>query len=140
MKLIGAIIVVLSLVGGYVAFTQYQATDEGSIAGPVINADEPVVTIRYTNGGYQPPMVTIKAGQKVRWLNDADDETWPASAVHPTHGIYPEKTAGDCLGSAFDACRGLKKGEQWDFVFTQKGTWRFHDHLHPSKTGSVIVE
>ncbi|MBI5456176.1 hypothetical protein HY969_00370 [Candidatus Kaiserbacteria bacterium] len=97
--------------------------------------------ISYTEEGYSPSSVTIKKGQSVRWTNDAasDVETWPASAVHPTHSIYPETTGNDCLGSAFDACRGLKKGGVWQFTFNEVGEWRFHDHLHPSKTGVVIV-
>lgn len=101
---------------------------------------EPVATIIYTDAGYEPKSVTIKTGQIVRWINKStSQETWPASAVHPTHGVYPEKTDTDCLGSAFDSCKGLKSGESWDFKFSSVGEWRFHDHLHPSKTGIVIV-
>ncbi len=97
--------------------------------------------ITYTEDGYSPSTVTIKKGQSVRWTNSVtgDVETWPASAVHPTHSLYPETTDADCLGSAFDACRGLKPGGSWQFIFNQSGEWRFHDHLHPSKTGVVIV-
>ena len=97
--------------------------------------------ITYTEKGFEPSSVTIKSGQSVRWMNAAtdDSETWPASAVHPTHSVYPETTEQDCLGSAFDACRGLKLGGSWQFIFNQVGEWRFHDHLHPSKTGVVIV-
>ena len=97
--------------------------------------------ITYTEDGYSPSSVTIRKGQSVRWTNSAtaDVETWPASAVHPTHSVYPETTDGDCLGSAFDACRSLKQGGSWQFIFNEVGEWRFHDHLHPSKTGVVIV-
>lgn len=101
---------------------------------------EPVVIISYTNEGYRPSNVNIKVGDTVRFTNNSEDqETWPASAVHPTHSVYPENTANDCLGSSFDACRGLKSGESWDFRFDRVGEWRFHDHIHASKTGVVNV-
>ena len=99
----------------------------------------PVQIITYADAGYSPSSVTIKKGETVRWTNNSNAETWPASAMHPTHSVYPDKSAGDCLGSSFDACRGLKTGESWDFTFNTAGTWRFHDHLRASNTGSVTV-
>ena len=97
-------------------------------------------TITYTDAGYNPANVTIKKGETVHWVNNStSQDTWPASAVHPTHTIYPEKSANDCLGSSFDACKDLKPGESWDFKFNQVGKWNFHDHLHASKFGSVTV-
>lgn len=115
--------------------------EDGTITEEMMgNASEPVV-ISYTEEGYSPASVTISRGETVRFVNNAaSEETWPASAVHPTHSVYPEKTAGDCLGSAFDACRGLKPGESWEFTFNEAGEWRYHDHVHASKTGVVIVQ
>lgn len=98
-------------------------------------------TISFTEAGYDPKSITIRKGDTVRFVNNAtSQDTWPASAVHPTHSIYPEKTSSDCLGSAFDACRGLRPGESWEFTFNQAGEWRFHDHNHASKTGVILVE
>lgn len=158
-SLIGILVLAGVILGGYFLWqkpaTETTLTTEDPIAEEVAEetgmpegatmedgtVDPPITaTIRYTDTGYQPAVVTIKQGQIVRWVNDSKDETWPASAVHPTHGIYPQKNPNDCLGSSFDSCRGLASGEAWDFTFDAKGTWRFHDHLHPSKTGSVIVE
>lgn len=99
----------------------------------------PAAVITFTDAGFVPSSVTVKKGQTVRWMNNSGAEVWPASAVHPTHSIYPQKSASDCLGSSFDACKGLKKGEAWDFTFNYVGAWRFHDHLHASKTGVVNV-
>jgi plastocyanin len=111
--------------------------DVGEVAS---SPNAPAATISYTGNGYSPASVTIKKGETVRWVNNSSEDTWPASAVHPTHSIYPEKTSADCLGSAFDAGKGLKPGESWDFTFNSTGEWRFHDHLHASKTGVVIVQ
>lgn len=151
MKSILVIIAVLLLAGGaylvYPNFTEAPPLESGM---PVLPEDrEPVdttgeaspdVVITYTEKGYVPTSVSIKTGQTVRFTNNAATEsTWPASAVHPTHGVYPEKSSADCLGSAFDSCRGLKPGESWDFRFNVAGEWRYHDHIHASKTGVVKV-
>ena len=93
------------------------------------------------NGTYVPNQVNIKKGDTVTWTNVSCDPTWPASAMHPTHGVYPQNT-GMCAqigGSDFDACFGLKKGEAWSFKFDIVGSWKFHDHLHSSVFGTVNV-
>lgn len=101
--------------------------------------DSQSVVITHTNNGYTEKEITIKKGQTVTFLNESDRASWPASAYHPTHTVYPEKTNNDCLGSSFDACRGLEKGESWSFTFNKVGTWGFHDHLNASQTGKVVV-
>lgn len=88
---------------------------------------------------FEPKELSVKKGTRVRFLNVSDVEVWPASAVHPTHSIYPEKDSENCLGSSFDSCRGLKKDEFFDFTFNYTGEWRYHDHIKAFKTGSVTV-
>lgn len=112
------------------------AGEEGPSVDPEFHA-----LITYTDSGYSPSEITITRGQTVRWVNNSESsrETWPASAVHPTHSIYPEKSEDDCLGSSFDACRGLLPGEFWEFTFDEVGEWRYHDHIHASQTGVIIV-
>ena len=94
--------------------------------------------ITYTDAGFVPNSVTIKKGETVTYKNDSKLAMWPASAKHPTHGNYP--TTGGCLGSTFDACKGVQPGESWSFQFDFVGTWPFHDHLTPKFFGKVIVE
>lgn len=88
------------------------------------------VTISMTDTGFTPSSVTVSAGSAVVFVNNGQGLHWPASDVHPTHQILP----------AFDSLRGLSTGEQYSFTFTQKGSWRFHDHLSPGFTGTVVVE
>lgn len=95
-------------------------------------------TIEIDDGGFRPKTLEIKKGAKITWINRLSRESvWPASAAHPTHDIYPEK--GGCIGSAFDACRGLQSGEQYSFTFQEIGRWNYHDHLHPGRAGMIIV-
>lgn len=99
----------------------------------------PATVITYTDAGFVPSSVTIKKGQTVRWVNNSGSKVWPASAVHPQHSAYPQKSASDCLGSSFDACKGLAQGESWDFKFDYVGSWKFHNHLKASQWGVVNV-
>lgn len=91
-----------------------------------------------TDSGYSPDSITIKKGETITWKNESLQPTWPASALHPTHEIYPTK--GGCIASTFDACKGIEKGESWSFTFNILGTWKYHDHLNPSHFGAIIVK
>ncbi|MBI2039355.1 MAG: hypothetical protein HYT22_03725 [Candidatus Niyogibacteria bacterium] len=94
--------------------------------------------VKITDEGFFPKELAIKQGDAVIWMNGGSRPHWPASAMHPTHAVYP--TTGGCLGSTFDACRGLETAERFEFKFEHIGTWRYHDHLNTSLTGAIIVE
>jgi plastocyanin len=118
----------------------HEPAGHGVVGNVKLDKDSFDVTITYTDSGFDPAAITIKQGQRVRFLNNSHETFWPASGVHPTHSLYPEKESTDCLGSSFDACQDLKPGEYFDFTFYYLGTWPFHDHLHPVNTGSITVQ
>lgn len=97
-----------------------------------IQKDKLVVIIN--DNGFVPDKVVVQKGQTVVWINKGDRLHWPASNSHPTHNLYPE--VGGCIGSKFDACRGLKNDETFSFKFDRIGEWPVHDHLFP---GLVMV-
>lgn len=87
-------------------------------------------SIRYTDNGYDPSIVTIKKGESVQWVNDSTNgEMWVASNPHPQHSDYP----------GFDQLQGVAKGSIYTFTFNNAGIWGYHNHLSPDKTGRVIV-
>ena len=94
--------------------------------------------VEITAAGFNPKTLTINIGEEVVFVNKEAKSHWPASAVHPTHEVYPE--GGGCIGSKFDSCRGLKQGETFRFTFNHKGEWKYHDHLNPGLTGTIIVQ
>ncbi|GBD34517.1 hypothetical protein HRbin35_00242 [bacterium HR35] len=102
------------------------------------------VIIRITNNGFEPKEIEITKGTKVTWVNESSNPSWPASAVHPTHRVYPgsgiEKCGTPEQANIFDACRGLNPGEKWSFVFNEVGEWYYHDHLNPSFKGEIVVK
>ncbi len=96
------------------------------------------LTITFTKNGYLPASSVIKKGTNVTFKNESGMDMWPASAMHPTHRMYP--TTGGCLGSTFDACERVSDGESWSFTFDEVGVWKYHDHLSPTMFGMIMVE
>ena len=98
--------------------------------------------IYYVNGSYVPDFVRVSVGSGVRWVNK-DDVFWPASNLHPTHKEYPGSGITKCYSSSrdslFDSCEVLGRGTEYSFVFEHVGEWRFHDHINPEATGTVVV-
>lgn len=100
--------------------------------------------VAYTDSGYSPASLTIKRGDTVVWRNNSSRGMWTASAIHPTHKIYPGTDIAKCEdqadGSMFDACANLSSGQSWSFIFDHGGTWRYHNHTFSAHTGTIIVE
>src|SRR6185437_3978168 len=65
--------------------------------------------VNYTEDGFQPQTITIKAGQTVTWTNKDSDDLWVASNPHPTHTDYP----------GFDELKGISTGQTYSFTFTK---------------------
>ena len=100
-------------------------------------------TIEITSSGFSPKTLDVKKGDKVNFINKGTSDSWPASVIHPTHLAYPGSDIKKC-GTAeavniFDACKGLAQEESYSFTFDEIGSWSYHDHLNPSKTGTIIV-
>ncbi len=108
------------------------------------NSESPQThTITISSSGFSPARLEINAGDSVVFTNENSAKHWPASVVHPTHRVYPGSDISKC-GTAeaeniFDACRGLESGESYTFTFNEEGSWRYHDHLRASLTGTINV-
>ena len=123
--------------------------DTEDISGPPLITPTPTstlskTTVTYSDSGYSSSPVTIKKGGVVTFENKSSKMMWTASAMHPTHKVYPGSDIIKCGTSLqvgiFDACKGYGVGESWEFKFNEQGTWKYHNHLQPSHTGTVIVE
>lgn len=101
-------------------------------------------SVTYLDSGYSPSVITIKKDDIVYFENKSSKMMWTASAIHPTHAIYPGSNIEMCgtntLVAIFDACKGYQLGEVWGFVFIHQGTWKYHNHLQPNHAGTVVVE
>lgn len=101
------------------------------------------VVVEMTARGFSPKVVMVKAGQTVVFVNKDTADHRPASGPHPIHTGYPGSSAAKCgtaqQAETFDACAPIPPGSQYEFVFTHKGEWQFHDHLNPGTTGTLVV-
>lgn len=86
--------------------------------------------VEHKNEAFVPKSITVKVGTTVTFINQENDPMWVASAVHPTHQELP----------GFDQLLSVGKGGSYSYTFTQKGSWKYHNHLQPSHTGVVVVE
>ncbi len=156
-SIIIGILVLVAIVGGVLLFgsgskvtapvvTEPTGTTQALVREPS-NPQQPAVSaslsigeavITATDAGFSPSTLTVKRGTTVTFKNNSSMNVWPAANPHPIHTSYPE--GGGCVGSAFDACRGLAPGESWSFTFNDVGTWGYHDHLHSRDKGTVIVQ
>lgn len=82
-----------------------------------------------TENGFEPASITIKRFDMVKFSTVTSKDFWPASNLHPLHDIYP----------AFDSKIPIKPNKSWNFRFTKVGSWEYHDHLFPTRQGTIIV-
>ncbi|MFZ2522235.1 MAG: cupredoxin domain-containing protein [Minisyncoccia bacterium] len=79
--------------------------------------------------GFSPNELTINQGDTVVFTTSLNKDFWPASDLHPTHGVY----------SDFDPKKPIKSSESWSFKFDKAGKWGFHDHLNDLSIGFIVV-
>lgn len=103
-------------------------TEESSATTSPSTSAKPTVTLTQT--GFTPNTLTVSAGTRVRFVNQSNNLMWVASDPYPTHSLYPE----------FDQKKAAGVGETFDFVFTKRGTWHYHNNTSPSQTGVIVVQ
>ncbi len=89
----------------------------------------PAVMVVLEEDGFNPSEITILKGQSVTFKTNRSKQFWPASDLHPSHGIYPE----------FDPQLPIIPNASWTFKFEEVGGFKYHDHLAPSYRGIVNV-
>lgn len=86
--------------------------------------------VNYTDKGFNPASLEIKAGETVQFVNNSSGGMWVASGPHPAHTAYPE----------FDPKRNIPSGEIYEFTFTKIGEWKYHNHTKAGVYGTIIVK
>ena len=85
--------------------------------------------ITYTDSGFSPAQVSVKVGDTVTFKNDSKASVQVNSAPHPAHTQFPELNVGS-----------IAAGESKSVKLTIAGTKKYHNHLNPSQSGSIVVE
>ena len=130
-KVVIAIVLLIAVVTGvymFVALGKSPVNTVRVIDNPTVNL--PGATgnvIEISSSGFYPATLTIKKGGTVTWINKDTEKHWPASAMHPTHTVYPGSNIEKCgtieEEGIFDSCRGLDTGESYSFTFNEIGSW-----------------
>ncbi|MDZ4231174.1 MAG: hypothetical protein U1C52_00055 [Patescibacteria group bacterium] len=151
-KTIAAIVIVALAVLGFWYFSRVQVEvptgNETLEENEEVNGEEIQVldeaTVTYTDQGFSPSPVTVAQGGTVHFVNESSGDFWVASAMHPTHSVYPGSGIDLCASAAagvlFDACESVAAGGTWSFTFDEKGEWAYHNHLSANHFGKVVVE
>lgn len=96
---------------------------------PTIGSQAVKTSVSYGTGGFAPNTVTVKIGTAVVWTNQSQSGMWVASAMHPTHQLLP----------GFDELKSVSTGGTYEYMFEKVGTWKYHNHVAPADTGTVVV-
>lgn len=103
------------------------ASPSSASAAAMTNEEKNVITIGDT--GFLPQNITIKVGETVTWVNTDTANHTVDSASHPAHTAYPQLNLGI-----------IKPGTKASLSFPKAGTYKYHDHLNPSLTGTITVQ
>lgn len=112
--------------------TQHNSNPTGvldtHIVTPQTSAD---YIVSYTNTGFSPQKITIKAGQTVRFLNASGAHSlWIAAAAGPTNFPLTEFNQGKSVG----------KGGTYNYTFSRKGNYVYYNNNNKNDVGLITVQ
>ncbi len=122
------------------------ATTQTGLGNASVGATGASQVITYTDSGFSPSSITVTEGATVTWVNQSSGKMWVASGNHPSHTLYDGTSASDhCANNApdsatvFDECTATLNGGSFSFTFGKSGSWTYHNHVHASDQGTVVV-
>ena len=92
---------------------------------PQANTPTPTAgkTIEISNFAFAPAQLTVTRGTRVTWINRD-------SAPH-----QPVSDSGAVISSGV-----IQTGGTYSVTFNQPGTYTYHCAIHPSMTGTIVVQ
>jgi plastocyanin len=135
--IITTVVVVVVGLGGWWLIASMSANDMNDSSNDTTNGQNQAVdedvevaaTITYTNEGFTPATITVKVGDTIKIVNNAENVMYFASDEHPTHLNNSELNIGD-----------IEPGSSATVTVASQGTWGYHDHYNASAGGEIIVE
>jgi plastocyanin len=125
-KTLVILIIVIMAVIGFLIWGQYkQSNNVGTSSNQNSQTENtPTIvsanTVIIKNFSFQPSTLTIKTGTTVTWEN--------------------QDSAGHNIKSTTFNSQILQMGEKFQFTFNTKGTFVYNCGVHPTMTGTIIVE
>lgn len=120
----GIVIGILVILGVYFLISVENVRQSGNSikiigTGSSVMQNEKIVEI--FDNGFSPSSITIEPGDKIIFDNRGELSHWPISEI-----FNPEQE--------------LAPGENWGFIFYDKGTFEYSDNLNANLKGIIIVE
>lgn len=120
MKYVIGVILLLVVGGGLFFFMNKNTSQQPVQTGTQQSASKNVVIIQ--GMVFSPPLLTVKVGESVTWTNQ--------------DSVGHSATAND---NSFDTGI-LSNGQSNTVTFSKAGTFTYHCKVHPSMTGTIIVQ
>lgn len=138
LALITTVLILAAVVGVLIPYLR----SRGNQPGAFTPSGQHDYTVTYGPNGFQPKEITIKLGQIVAWENPTGRPVWVGSDPHPAHTDLPgfdqkqiNRAVPRFIGQAYAHGEAV-----YEYKFTKRGRWGYHNHLYPGDTGTVIVE
>lgn len=139
--IVATVVVLALIVVGAIFFNRKQTVEpevptiqDTGVAIPTEGSVETMMrkesAVSYSDSGFTPATLTVKAGTVVTFTNSSSKKMWVASAVHPIHQELP----------GFDELKSVGRGESYVYTFDKVGAWKYHNHVAPADRGVVVVE
>jgi plastocyanin len=134
-KTIWIIVAIVVIAGGAIGVYAMMQKDAGAPSNPTASTSstdsgkKAAATITYSDSGFSPSKITVKAGDTVAIKNTSSSEMQFDSDPHPVHTDDEELNAG-----------AVEPGQSVTFTVTTKGTFGYHNHLNPSDTGTIVIQ
>ncbi len=134
-------VIVIGILGAFVLMDRTVMVEEETLPleeapvtidrenGEVSDTEIEVIVVTYTDGGFDPAIVTVREGETVRFFNGSSRAMWIASNPHPAHTAYP----------GFDQLSSSGLGHSYEFTFDRVGSWGYHNHTFDRHGGTVVV-
>lgn len=126
-KIIGALAVVIIIAGLVLGHVHKKSTTSGNteMAG---SSTSIAATITYSDSGFSPALVTVKANDTVAIKNTSSQDVQLDSDPHPVHTDDTDLNVGQ-----------VSPGQTKTFMVMKKGSFGYHNHLDPSQTGRITI-
>jgi len=125
-------VIALVVIGGLVIWYfvgQDEPLNTNDTIKVVVRTGPPNNTVWIVNGSFSPSVVTVKAGDKVTWINKDEIKRKVSSENNlVTDGIIKFES------------EELAKGGSYSYTFNKEGLWGYYDDLNPIKRGAIVVE
>lgn len=92
---------------------------------------EGVLLVTYSDSGFEPSILQVRAGESVRFVNISTKPMWVTTKYHP---IFGEQNY-----SEFDQGKSISTGDAYQFMFTRVGVWGYKNLNNEKHLGTISV-